>query len=268
VRSVGRGPYDAAVTERRSAAHPRRQQGQQSSNPPALDPRRVRWLRKRLLDWAVYSGRTFYWRRPKVGPFTIFVTEILLAKTRAELVADVGAHLLARFSNPRRLATARVRDVERILYPLGLQRKRARNLVDCARALLDEHEGAVPSTIVGLMQLPSVGRYAAHAIASVAFDQPVAVLDANVARIYQRVFSLPPPPERLAIAHDLWAAAERILPKRDAKRFNWAILDLGGTVCTAKAPLCTRCPLAKGCDYATSKMRTTLRTPSRRTFRP
>ena len=104
------------------------------------------------------------------------------------------------------------------------------------------------------MSLPYVGRYAANAIACVAFGQHLPVIDANVSRIYQRMFSLPDPPDRLASAHDLWNLAARIVPHGRAKEFNWAILDLGGLVCTAKAPTCDTCPLKHQCDTRLSRL--------------
>jgi A/G-specific adenine glycosylase len=230
---------------------PKRTQRAVRARPVAhpIDAVRITRLRTALLRWAAISGRNFFWRRPGMTAFHVLVTEILLAKTRAELVENVAHVLLAKYPTASRLGEAKQEDLEQLLFPLGLHRKRAHHLIACARAISDEFDGHVPRTVEELMKLPFVGRYAANAIACVAYDAPCAVLDANVSRIYQRVFSLPPPPERLALAHDLWATSERILPKRRAKVFNWAILDLGGTVCTAKSPDCERCPLAWLCDY-------------------
>lgn len=213
------------------------------------DPRRLRAIRDRLVTWEATSGRSFMWRSPTITPFGVLVCEILLAKTRAEVAAPVAAILLARYSNAEALARARVRDLERLLYPLGLHKKRARHLRACARALVDRFDGQVPRSIAELMSLPYVGRYAANAIACVAFGAAVPVIDANVARIYGRVFTLPPPPPRLAAAHDLWNLATRLLPPRRAKVFNWALLDLGNAVCMPKSPACDRCPIVSRCDW-------------------
>ncbi|MCE9572519.1 MAG: A/G-specific adenine glycosylase [Deltaproteobacteria bacterium] len=176
------------------------------------------------------------------------MTEILLSKTRADAVEPVARRLFERFRHPRDLAAASPRTLEKLLYPLGLQRKRAQHLVKCAKALITQYNGEVPKSAADLLTLPYIGRYAASAIASVAFHQPLAVVDANVSRVYQRVFSIPRPPKRLSTADDLWAFAERVLPRTRFREFNWAILDLGGTVCTPRAPSCTRCPLASHCN--------------------
>lgn len=214
----------------------------------AKDHQRIVRIRKKLLAWAEREGRTFFWRAAGLSPFEVLVCEILLAKTRAEVAEPVARALLDAYPTPLALSKAKRKQLERMLYPLGLHRKRAQHLVACAKSLVDEFAGEVPRPVAELMRLPFVGRYAANAIACVAFDEPVPVIDANVARIYQRVFSLPPPPPRLALAHDLWAFAAEMLPRGHEKRFNWAVLDLGGLICLAKAPRCERCPVASECD--------------------
>lgn len=217
-------------------------------SPYSIRASRIRALRASLLAWAASSGRHFFWRNSTITPFQVLVTEILLTKTRAEVAEPIAHELLRRYDSPVKLAAAHPRDLERLLFPLGLHKKRSKHLVECAKTLVKEFSGDVPKTVEELMRLPFVGRYAANAIACVAFDQPVPVIDANVSRIYQRVFSLPDPPDRLAAADDLWALAKRVVPRNQAKAYNWAILDLGGMVCTAKRPSCDKCPLARLCD--------------------
>ncbi len=232
----------------RPSAQRRKRPGRGGTLVSRLADRRIVLFRRKLLAWARRKGRHFFWREPGLTPYAALVTEILLTKTRAELVATVAKQILERYPSPPDLACASPNELEAMLFPLGLHRKRAAGLVACAQYVMEAHGGAIPTTIEELIELPSVGRYAANAIVCVVFDQQVAVLDANVSRIYQRFFSLPEPPERLATAHDLWAVAARLLPPRKAKQFNWAILDLGGLICTAKAPACTVCPLVKNCD--------------------
>jgi len=202
-----------------------------------------------MLRWGDTHRRRFFWRNQGVSPFAILVVEILLTKTRAEVVAPIAQVLLARFPTPSALARANPRTLERILYPLGLHRKRARQLIGCAVSLAHEHGGEVPAAIAALLELPAVGRYAANAVASVAFGQRRSVIDANIARIYRRVFSLATPPPRLSTADDLWGLATRLLPRKHSKEFTWAMLDLGGTVCAARNPDCPSCPLSRLCDY-------------------
>lgn len=221
--------------------------------------KRIRDLRRSLLRWGESDGRRFFWRDPEVTAFAVLVVEVLLSKTRAEVVAPVATELLERYPSPEALVNADRRQLETLLFGLGLHRKRARQLIECASMLVEKHDGNVPTSIDALLELPAIGRYAANAIASVAFQQRRAIIDANVARIYGRVFSLPTPPPRLSAAHDLWSFAQRVLPKKHVTKFNWWLLDLGGTVCTARNPACDRCPLATNCDLAARLARRTRR---------
>lgn len=218
-------------------------------------PGRERALRRAMLRWEDAHGRRFFWREPGMSPFGVLVVEVLLAKTRAEVVAPAAPVLLARFPTPGALARANPRTLERVLYPLGLHRKRARQLIACAAVLARAHGGVVPRSEDALLELPGVGRYAANAVLSVAFGQRRPVIDANVARIFGRVFSLAPPPPRLSAAHDLWDLAARLLPRRRSKEFTWALLDLGSMVCIARDPACAECPLQRLCDYSATRAR-------------
>lgn len=216
----------------------------------ALTDPRIPYLQDRLVSWGAAHGRNFYWRSPNPTPYSILVAESLLAKTRADLVEPIARKLLLRYQHPRKLAAARTSDLQRLLRPLGLHRKRAKQLILCARTIVRDFRGDVPSSVGELTALPSIGRYAANAIALVAFDQNTAVVDANVVRVLRRVFSLPKPPARLSTAHDFWALANRLLPAASPKAFTWALLDLGGTVCTPRSPRCDACPLIKDCNFA------------------
>lgn len=214
---------------------------------------RERALRRAMLRWWDAHGRRFFWREPGMSPFAVLVVEVLLAKTRAEVVAPVAPVLLSRFPSASALARANPRTLERVLYPLGLHRKRARQLIACAAVLAREHGGEVPGSEDALLELPGVGRYAANAVLSVAFGQRRPVIDANVARIFGRVFALAPPPPRLSAAHDLWGLAARLLPRRRSKEFTWALLDLGSMVCIAQGPACADCPLQRLCAYSSTR---------------
>jgi A/G-specific adenine glycosylase len=215
-----------------------------------VEPNRRSRVRKALLRWSKNEHRTFFWRESGVSPYALLVTEILLARTRAAAVEPVALNLLRSFPTPIELAEARTSDLERLLLPLGLYRKRAKHLIACARRIVDVFDAGVPPGADELMTLPYVGRYAANAVACFAFDTPRAVIDANVSRVYQRIFSIPKPVNRLSSAHALWDFGQKLLPRSgiDAKRFNWAILDLGGTICTPRAPGCSVCPVARLCD--------------------
>ena len=238
----------AESPHKRSTARHARHPGTAASVPIA--PARLAQVRRAVLEWMRTARRGFFWRNPDVSPFALLVTEILLSRTRARSVEPVAMRLLARFPQSTDLAHADVGDVALILRPLGLHHKRALRLIACARQLLSRFDGEVPRSPSQLMTLPYVGRYAANAVACFGFDRRRAVVDTNVSRVYQKLFSLSPPPARLSAADELWEFGRRILPRSGlaAKEFNWAILDLGGMVCLPRRPLCALCPVAFTCD--------------------
>lgn len=209
----------------------------------------VRRFRRSILRWYSTKPRHFFWREPGVSLYHLLVVEILLSRTIASAVDETAQMFLRNYPTPAHLARADARAVEKLLFPLGLQKKRARLLIRCAKSLTLEHGGMVPATSEELLALPYVGRYAANALLCFGLEQRRPVIDANVSRIYQRVFSFPSPPKKLSIAHDLWAFAERLLPRQRVREFNWGLLDLGGTICLPKSPLCNQCPVASLCDW-------------------
>lgn len=217
--------------------------------PPRITEQlQIQRVRRALLSWQRDNLRTFFWRKSELPPFQLLIIEMLLSRTRAAAVEPIAINLLSRFPGPEDLAIAQPKQIAEILYPLGLHRKRALQLISCAREIVNRFAGIVPPHAEMLMTLPYVGRYAANAVLCFCFHRKQAVIDANVARVWQRVFSLPQPPRRLSSAHHLWEFAQHVLPRRDCRQFNWAILDVGGTVCVPRHPKCDLCPLVGLCD--------------------
>jgi len=110
-----------------------------------------------------------------------------------------------------------------------------------AKVIVREHGGRFPATAEGLQALPGIGRYTSAAIASIAFDRPIAVVDGNVERVLQRLSG-----RRLA-GDELWEAANNLLDKTRPGDFNQAMMELGAVVCTPRAPLCLTCPIIELC---------------------
>ena len=206
----------------------------------------IRWFRKHLSQWGAANVRDFPWRRT-IEPYHLLVAESLLQKTDASTVAPIYELFLDRYPTLKDLATAELEDVAKILEPLGLF-FRAQRLQDCARIVLNVHDGKVPQDQKQLLKLPGIGDYTARAIGSQAFNQPLAVLDANVARIFERFFGLRG--ERVkSRCKILWGAADLIAPKKDVGKWNLTLLDFGALVCKAPKPDCERCPLSVKCHW-------------------
>ena len=179
------------------------------------------------------------WRASR-DPYRVWLSEIMLQQTRVAAVIEHYREFLRRFPTVQKLAAAREASVLAAWSGLGYYR-RARMLHAAAKVVVREHGGKFPATETGLRQLPGIGRYTAAAIASIAFDEPVAVVDGNVERVLQRVAG-----KRLA-GESLWTAANSLLDAKRPGDFNQAMMELGAVVCTPRTPACLACPVVELC---------------------
>jgi A/G-specific adenine glycosylase len=198
-----------------------------------------------LVAWYARARRDLPWRRSR-DPYRVWVSEVMLQQTQVERVREFYDRFLRRFPDVRALARAREADVLKCWEGLGYYR-RARQLHAAARTIVADHRGRFPHTVEELRRLPGVGRYTAGAIASIAFDQPAPIVEANSRRVLARLVGHDAPVGGPAGDGPLWAVAERLVPARRPGLFNQALMDLGAGVCTPERPLCPRCPLAGAC---------------------
>lgn len=152
-----------------------------------------------------------------------------------------------RFPSLQALANATEQDVLQAWEGLGYY-SRARNLHRAARLVMETHGGQIPANRDQLEQLPGIGRYTAGAIASIAFGKDEPALDANIRRVLARVFNVDIPARSPAGEHRLWELARETLPPGRAGDYNQALMDLGSSLCTPRAPACLLCPLASFCE--------------------
>jgi A/G-specific adenine glycosylase len=198
-----------------------------------------------LLAWYARARRDLPWRRSP-DPYRVWVSEIMLQQTQVERVKDFFARFVARFPDVASLAAAREPEVLRLWEGLGYYR-RARQLHAAAKRIVADHGGAFPRTAAALRDLPGIGRYTAGAIASIAFDEPEPIVEANSRRVIARLVGHDGPLGGAAGDEPIWEAARAIVPQRHPGRFNQALMDLGALVCTPTRPLCGTCPLADFC---------------------
>jgi A/G-specific adenine glycosylase len=170
----------------------------------------------------------------------------MLQQTRVETVIPYYERFLQRFPDVATLARASVEDVYAAWAGLGYY-SRARNLHRAALTILERFGGQLPTTREELLELPGVGRYTAGAVASIAFHRPVPVLDGNVERVLARYLAVREDVRSLAGAGALWDAATRLARGPDPGELNQALMELGATLCSPRAPRCIACPLATGC---------------------
>jgi len=205
----------------------------------------TRWLRRRVLGWFRKHGRDFPWRETE-DPYPVLVAELLLQRTRADLVEPIYDRFLAAYPSPHALAKADPADAEELLRPLGFLH-RSRRLPALGRALVDSHGGDVPRSKSDLLALPGVGEYVANAVLTVAFGRRMPLLDPNVIRLLDRVFGRTSTRARPRDDAELWEFVAHLLPRRNAREFSLALVDLGAVVCRRR-PRCFECPLRSRCD--------------------
>jgi A/G-specific adenine glycosylase len=163
----------------------------------------------------------------------------MLQQTRVAAVLPRYEKFLRRFPTVQKLASARVTSVLAEWSGLGYYR-RARNLHAAAKEIVRERAGVFPQNSETWGKLPGIGRYTSAAIASIAFREPVAVLDGNVDRVLRRMLGS-------HTVRESWTAAQQILDPRRPGDFNQAIMELGATVCVPGEPLCGQCPIGAFC---------------------
>jgi A/G-specific adenine glycosylase len=211
-----------------------------------LPPRELRNLRRSLLAWYDANRRDLPWRRD-ADPYRVWVSEIMLQQTRVAAVLDHYVRWMQRFPTIHDLAKAREQSVLARWSGLGYYH-RARRMHQAAKVIARERKGEFPRTAEAWRELPGVGRYTAAAIASIAFGEPVAVVDGNVERVLVRIFGAA---EGREVA---WRRAESLLDRTRPGDFNQAMMELGATICTPRAPQCLLCPLYKWCQLRGAEM--------------
>jgi A/G-specific adenine glycosylase len=209
------------------------------SAPAQLKSRQILEIRRALLAWYDAHGRDLPWRH-KRDPFRIWISEIMLQQTRVAAVLLHYQKFLRRFPNVLTLAAASESSILAEWSGLGYYR-RARHLHAAAKRIVRERRGQFPQTSDEWRELPGIGRYTAAAIASIAFNEAVAVVDGNVERVVRRVLGASPRNEAL------WQVAEDLLDHTRPGDFNQAMMELGATVCLPLEPRCRACPIVDFC---------------------
>ena len=207
-------------------------------------------LAQRVVQWQQQHGRhDLPWQNTR-DPYPVWLSEIMLQQTQVVTVLAYFQRFMAQFPTVAALAQAHPDAVMRLWAGLGYY-SRARNLHRCAQEVMQIHGGVFPRSAAVLQTLPGIGRSTAAAIASLCFDERVAILDGNVKRVLTRFLGFDADLARAAHERRLWALATDLLPPDDLAaqmpRYTQGLMDLGATVCSAKKPRCDRCPLHTPC---------------------
>jgi A/G-specific adenine glycosylase len=213
--------------------------------PQQFTPRSLAQFQKRLRQWFREYRRDLPWRASR-DPYRVWVAEIMLQQTRIAAVVPYYERFLARFPNVASLAKAGEEEVLRLWSGLGYY-SRARNLHRAAKEIVLRHRGKFPRGLDDALALPGIGRYAAAAVLSIAYDVPLAVLDGNVARILARLGAVRGDLRRDGRWQRLGKMAQQLLARDAPGDWNQALMELGETVCTPRTPRCTECPAWRWC---------------------
>ena len=205
-------------------------------------------LQKNLLAWYEQHGRrSLPWRSTR-DPYKILVSEFMLQQTQVDRVVPKYVAFLERFPDVVALAKASTADVLREWKGLGYN-SRAVRLRAIAQTVCSELSAVVPRDRAGLLALPGVGTYTASAVRAFAFGDDDLAADTNVRRIMHRaLYGLEYPPK--VNVNQLDAAGQALVPGGRGLDWNSALMDLGATICTARTPKCSSCPIRRSCKSA------------------
>ena len=206
---------------------------------------------ERVVGWQQGHGRhALPWQNTR-DPYRVWLSEIMLQQTQVATVLRYYERFVERYADVQALAAATLDEVLALWSGLGYY-GRARNLHRCAQAVVGEHGGVFPATSAGLAALPGIGRSTAAAIAAFCFGERVAILDGNVKRVLTRVLAFDRDLADARAEQALWSAATELLPGRAIGPYTQGLMDLGATVCLARAPRCLLCPVRESCAAAAS----------------
>jgi A/G-specific adenine glycosylase len=206
----------------------------------------------KLLAWYDRHHRAMPWRIPPEDvaagvlpdPYAVWLSEIMLQQTTVAAVRSYFLKFVTLWPTVAHLAGAHEDDVLKAWAGLGYY-SRARNLKKCADEIISRHNGRFPDTASDLSKLPGIGPYTSAAIAAIAFNEPVAVVDGNVERVFTRLYAIDTPlPFAKSAIRD--RVGELMPPSRPGD-YAQALMDLGATICSPRKPSCLLCPLNDIC---------------------
>ena len=195
--------------------------------------------------WYDGAKRTLPWRGTR-DPYSIWISEVMCQQTRVATVIGYYERWMQTFPIVEALAAATEDDVFKLWQGLGYY-SRARNILRAARDVVTTQGGSFPTDAKGLRSLPGIGRYTAAAIASIAYDEVIGVVDGNVLRVLARYYGIQDDIRRPKNVEQFWELADSAVCTDSPGDFNQALMELGAIVCSPRSPSCERCPLERSC---------------------
>ncbi len=188
-----------------------------------------------------------------MDPYRIWLSEVILQQTRVDQGLDYYRRFVEKYPNVRSLAAATEDEILKLWQGLGYY-SRARNMHQAARTIVEEYNSVFPSDYQSLIRLKGIGPYTAAAVASIAFGEPVPVIDGNVMRVVSRWFAIEEPVNTAAGKNAIAAALDQIIDKKQPGKFNQALMEFGALFCKPRNPDCENCIFAAQCLAFQNKM--------------
>lgn len=199
----------------------------------------------KIIQWYKNHARDLPWRKT-TDPYKIWISEVILQQTQVKQGLNYYLRFIRSFPDVQALAEASEQEVLRQWQGLGYY-SRARNLHSAAKTIVKEQNSLFPQTYKKILKLKGIGPYTAAAIASIAFGEPVPVIDGNVYRVLSRLFLIDRPIDTTEGKKYFERLAWRLLDRRDPGTYNQALMELGALICKPTNPLCQQCPVAQFC---------------------
>lgn len=208
----------------------------------------IEGFQEELLTWYESVKEAYPWRQTK-DPWAILVSEVMLQQTQVTTVLNKGFYVrfLKQFPDVYTISKASEQEILKAWEGLGYYR-RVRNLQKTAQAVVHSHGGVFPKEYAQILALPGVGPYTAGAVCSFAFDLPVELVDANVARLFSRIFNYHELVDTGKAGKQLWAWAKELLDSKNPADYNSALMELGQKICKNGVPKCMHCPVKAFCS--------------------
>jgi len=202
-------------------------------------------MQEKLLNWYFEHHRILPFRENH-SPYRIWVSEIMLQQTQVDTVIPYFNKFMAKFPTIFDLAKANEDEVYKLWEGLGYY-SRARNILKCAKEIVDVYDGKFPTDYKKALKLPGIGPYTAGAVLSIAHNLKHPAVDGNVMRVVSRIYYIR---DDISIPKTKKIFEEKvmgILPN-DVRHFNQALMELGALICTPKNPKCQQCPVNEDCQ--------------------
>lgn len=212
-----------------------------------IDLAKTKKFRSVILRWWRHNKRDLPWRHTN-DPYPILISEFFLQRTQARQVVPIYKEFLKKYPTIQALAKEKTKKIQKSIRPLGLAKK-AKFISAFANIIINEYDGKIPSNFEKLISLHGIGVYTANSILCFAFGERRPLVDRNIARLINRFFGLSFNIDRAHTDKNLWEIMSMILPRKGAREFNQALLDLEENICRPRSPQCGECLLSDICSY-------------------